>query len=994
MKKYTLIFALCMSLVSFAQYEITIKATLIDKSNNQPISYANIGFFNKSIGTVSNDDGSFMLVYDESLVSDSEVFQISSLGYETISVSLGELKKLLLNTNKIFLKPQVESLPEVVITNEIRKDLELGKATSNKEVLGYWKDKSALGGEIANKIDIRRKNTKLKKFKLYVYENQSDSLKIRVNIYKYFERYPKEKILKENVFHTIKIKQGEVSIDLEPYNIFVDQDFVIGIELIEVYGETIEFAISGSQFSGPAFNRYVSQDKWQRHPETGMNFSILTSVPSSKGKKDVVKRPDPKKLILYWDVSAFKNQKFIDKELELLSLYLKKFKNIAIEVIKFNDEIVSKKTFVINRNSIETLTTYLKESYYQGGIDYNNILKQNEFNADAILLFTNGASLFSELVSEVNTPIFAINSSSNANHSILQKAAFSADGHYVNLETVSLKDALNCMTNEVLDTKDYTINVTNPIIGNVVNANGVIQGATVKVKNTLNEVETDLNGNFKINALVGDDLVINFLGMLPKEIKATNSLLTVELEPEGELLDEVEVLKKVSKEEEVFLANGKKNKDAVGFGAQSLKSEDFPLTAVYLVDLIRGRFPGVRTQGIGPDAVFFVRGLNSIVSPTPAAFEVNGTIFREAPAFLNPQQIESITLLSSLTATNRYGSLGRGGVFKIELKTFKTNNNNDSSFNTALVTGNDYDESLKIVELNAKKSKKIIWLEQSKSYQEAISKYNDFLNSSEVPSISFYIEASEYFKRWDTDLTKGILEKAALVSYNNSKALKAIAYKLEENNEYQAAKIIYERIAALKPNALQTYRDLARILASSGDYDASMKLYKKMFRNQIPGLDFTPLTSPILSEIQNLVANHRLDVNYKDLPANLLSAKFNIDLRIVFEWNDPKTEFDIQFVNPKKKFYKWQHTLFDNKERLLDEVENGYHMEEYIIDDADSGEWIINIENFTKPDPINPAYLKYTVYKNYGLPSEEKTVKVIKLSNQKQKVTLDKFFYK
>jgi len=85
--------------------------------------------------------------------------------------------------------------------------------------------------------------------------------------------------------------------------------------------------------------------------------------------------------------------------------------------------------------------------------------------------------------------------------------------------------------------------------------------------------------------------------------------------------------------------------------------------------------------------------------------------------------------------------------------------------------------------------------------------------------------------------------------------------------------------------------------------------------------------------------------------------------------------------------------LFDNKERLLDEIENGYHMEEYIIDDAASGEWIINIEALSKPDPINPTYLKYTVYRDYGLPTEKKDVKVLKLDTKNKKVTLDRFVY-
>ena len=40
---------------------------------------------------------------------------------------------------------------------------------------------------------------------------------------------------------------------------------------------------------------------------------------------------------------------------------------------------------------------------------------------------------------------------------------------------------------------------------------------------------------------------------------------------------------------------------------------------------------------------------------------------------------------------------------------------------------------------------------------------------------------------------------------------------------------------------------------------------------------------------------------------------------------------------------------------------------------------------------MNPTYLKYTIYKNYGLENETRKVKVIKLSQLEQKVTLDKF---
>jgi uncharacterized protein YfaP (DUF2135 family) len=166
-----------------------------------------------------------------------------------------------------------------------------------------------------------------------------------------------------------------------------------------------------------------------------------------------------------------------------------------------------------------------------------------------------------------------------------------------------------------------------------------------------------------------------------------------------------------------------------------------------------------------------------------------------------------------------------------------------------------------------------------------------------------------------------------------------------------------------------------------------------MLSNSIDGVDFSGLQQPITDELMHLLAFQRSKVDYRDLLADLLTAKFKQDLRIVFEWNDPNAEFELQFVNPQKKFFKWAHTKFDNRERMLDEIKKGYTTEAYIIDDAEAGEWIINIEALNETSDINPNYLKYTIYKNYGLPSETKTVKVIQLENLKQKVTLDKFMY-
>lgn len=265
---------------------ITIKARVLDKKTKSPIVYANIGFLKKGIGTISDENGDFKLEYNQAKLSARETFQISTLGYQTFTVSTDQLFKLLSKSNIIYLNPESFTLDEVFLTSSKRKKVRLGNSRVNKNTLGYWKDKKALGGEIATKINIRKKNTKLLDLKFNIVENESDSLKIRVNVYDYANRSPSKKIVTKNIFYTIKQKNGEVTINLKPYNIKVDNDCIISIELIKVYGENIGFSVSGEPYSGISFKRYTSQDTWERYELIGMNFSVLASIVEKKTKKE------------------------------------------------------------------------------------------------------------------------------------------------------------------------------------------------------------------------------------------------------------------------------------------------------------------------------------------------------------------------------------------------------------------------------------------------------------------------------------------------------------------------------------------------------------------------------------------------------------------------------------------------------------------------------------------------------------------------------------
>lgn len=992
---------LCLtSFVVSAQYDIVIEAFVLDYGTKKPIPYVNIGFAEKSIGTVSNEDGKFKLVYDEQAVTQRDILQISALGYETIKVTPRQLELLLVNTNKIYLKSKPEFLNEVLITDERQKEIQIGQADIFGNSLGYWKDKDALGGEIASLIRIKHKKTKLLEFKFKIAENQTDSLKIRVNIYDYHRRHPAKKLLKSNLYKTITQKEGIVTVNLEHYNLVVDDDVVIGIELIEVYGNSIEFAVSGNEYIGASFRRQISQDSWKRFPTIGMNFQVLASVPLKKDEVYLKPRENPKNITLYWDASYSMLKQNKREYYKFLETYFNEIKNVNVELISFGATILSKNNYLIKKGNSKDLIDALRATEYNGAVNYSNILKENNFNADAILIFTDGNTFFDELEPEINVPIYCINSSEEANHEQLQKTSFYADGHYINLNMVSIKKGLDQILKEVDDKVDYSsIKIVKNIVkGKIFSPSGPIQGATIRVKNTFIEAQSDVEGFFNINANEDDILTVNYLGMIEKEVQITNSEeVAILLKPDGELLGEVVLNAKKSKNEKVETGLGEKNKRALGYAMATIYADEIGPQYNNIADLIVGRFAGVQVAGLNVGyntPKFIIRGGGGSLSVAYAMFDIDGLIYDSSQSMpnINPQDIESISILKSITASNRYGTMGKGGAFVI--KTKLTNGKWDpTKINSALIKGNDYTEEVLLLNKNISQPAYLNDLNTAKNFLEAKQIFEKQKKQINFLTVPYYLDVSDFFMKWNKDYAFNVLTTIASIANSNPKALKTLAYKLEELDKMKEAQHIYERLLELRPQHEQSYRDIARIYAINGNYKKAMTLYKQMLGNSIEGVKFYGLEKPIVNELMHLLAFHRSKVEYKDLPTDFLTAKYKQDIRIVFEWSDPNTEFELQFVNPQKKYFKWSHSKYENKERVMDEITYGYNTEEFIIDDAETGEWIINIECLSKEPLVNPTYLKYTVFKNYGLPNETKDVKVIKLYQYQQKVTLDKFTY-
>jgi len=230
-------------------------------------------------------------------------------------------------------------------------------------------------------------------------------------------------------------------------------------------------------------------------------------------------------------------------------------------------------------------------------------------------------------------------------------------------------------------------NITGKVVDGDDSNNGGLPGASVIVQGTNVGTVTDINGNYSISVPEGGVLVFSFVGYATQEIiVGARASVDVILKLDVEQLAEV-----------IVIGYGETTiKDATGAVA-AVSSKDFNGGVIASPEqLIQGKTAGVRiTAGSGEpgsSVSFNIRGSNSITASNNPLFVVDGVPLdggntsggggnvgfgtsgsRNPLNFINPNDIESISILKDASATAIYGSRGANGVVIISTKSGRGN---------------------------------------------------------------------------------------------------------------------------------------------------------------------------------------------------------------------------------------------------------------------------------------------------------------------------------
>lgn len=244
----------------------------------------------------------------------------------------------------------------------------------------------------------------------------------------------------------------------------------------------------------------------------------------------------------------------------------------------------------------------------------------------------------------------------------------------------------------------FGISQAQEVTGTVSDATGPLPGASVVEKGTTNGTQTDFDGNYTISVESDAVLLISYIGYKTQEIAVNGrSSINITLEEDAEALEEVVI---------------------IGYGTTTVKDATGSVTAVSAKDfnggiisspeqLIQGKTAGVQiSQSSGePGAgiAIRIRGSNSIRSNNNPLFVVDGVPLsdegttpstggivdggdtaRNPLNFINPSDIESMSVLKDASATAIYGSRGANGVVIITTKSGKGSQGGSFEFSSDL----------------------------------------------------------------------------------------------------------------------------------------------------------------------------------------------------------------------------------------------------------------------------------------------------------------------
>ncbi len=281
------------------------------------------------------------------------------------------------------------------------------------------------------------------------------------------------------------------------------------------------------------------------------------------------------------------------------------------------------------------------------------------------------------------------------------------------------------------------------------------------------------------------------------------------------------------------------------------------------------------------------------------------------------------------------------------------------------------------------------------------------LTTSGVLPLFWFDVAEWHWRAGRKEEARRAVESALDLPTRDNQTLAIVAARLLRYGSHDRAIWLFERLAEREATRPQPKRTLALALLERAKVDASPVAAKADMVRAIELLakaatDVYEQESDGIETVALMEANAAL-ARLKAMGGSStaldprLVALLDADLRVVVEWNTPRTDLDLWVLEPKGYDVGYSAPLSPWGGKLSGDITDGYGPEEYLIHRALTGEYSIRAKTFAS-DPTNPngpSTLTVRLIRNFGRPGQSEELMDIEMeARDREKVDLGKITIK
>ncbi len=784
------------------------------------------------------------------------------------------------------------------------------------------------------------------------YNKQLSHFGVRVNVVQDSSEMPKVKTDLENFTFTQKNQHLTAS--------FEKQDYLLN--------NSLEFT-----FPAPKTEIVYTGD------EAGKNY-FYSNINVKKSQKRKVL---PKKIAVVWDISFSGETRDLKKEKEVLIGYLKKIKNVDVDLIAFNIKQNKKSSFKIQQGNTTALLQAINALVYDGGTRLDKV-DLSAIKADEILLFTDGvATIGDSVIKPIRTPVYVITSSDKSEFSMLSNMANKTLARLINLTTTSVEEALKQLTHKPLRLIGYKTTsakeiypLPSAVVGEDFTFTGLYDGKsaeielqfgydtqniteqkTIKVganqKNTLvprqwashkaRELELDAKNNRAAIVQLGKDFSIltEYTSLLV--LDSLNDYLTYKVAPK-----DADLLEKYNRH--------------VSFKKQKSKYAELKEKRRALVDTLRmvNQVKKWWEKDFMPE-------------PPEAPDEPWG--FAKNPEDLDKQYGVIVDQEERMYGISPTGT----GIHDMAVNVIgRVVSDKDEILLDAQESEKPQKEAkIKLKEWSPntpyiKELRKVKNADLYHTYLTLRGKYRD------MPAFYFDV-ADEFAKRNMTEQATLILTNLLEMKTDNVELLRVAAHKLQSYKQYQMAEILFKKIIEMYSEEPQGYRDLAKLYEASNQNQKALEQYLFILTKKWG--DFNEIKKEVFVDMNGLIARDK-SLNTRDINSNLI---FNmpLDLRITLGWSARDKSVGLDVFDPyHQNAYRGEN---DNGAKHIYSGW-GWGPESYMIKKAIEGNYKIRAYDYhgdSRQGVVLPVFAWIDVYTHFGQKNQKQERMLIRMDEIK-----------